>query len=89
MPKFKDCNPTIIKGCYDKIYSGHMGVIVLSSLFLEEKKPNLKIPFIILNIIYFIVVIGSRYHYTIDCVVAIYVATTLYLLRHQIPGNNK
>lgn len=84
MPKHKNCKSSIIIGCYDKMFSGHVGVTLLTSMFIKDKYPHLKWVIVAFNVLCFFFVISSRYHYTVDCLVSIYVSYTLYLLRDKI-----
>lgn len=62
------------EGCNDNIFSGHTSMMVMSSLFLVTYiVPNsilCKLLLLIYNIIGFIIIIGTRLHYSVDCFLA-------------------
>lgn len=62
---------SFIGGCYDKIFSGHMTINILSSIVLFKQNNNLLYPLIFLNVIAGLLIISSRDHYTIDVILGI------------------
>ena len=58
------------EGCNDNIFSGHTSMMVMSSLFLATYVvPNstfCKSILVVYNIIGFLIIIGTRLHYTVD-----------------------
>lgn len=78
-PKYKNCNrktfsEIIIKGPYDKLYSGHFAFSYLWMLLLGLS-PSISIP---LNILNGLLIIASRRHYTVDILTSFLITTVLY-----------
>lgn len=74
LPKMRNCvvknNITLDGYCYDKIFSGHITLIFLFTLFLYKYKQISLILLFIINILYSILIIATRAHYTIDVIVS-------------------
>ena len=62
---------SLIGGCHDKIFSGHMTINILSSIVIAKNRPELTKILIFLNVIAGVLIISSRDHYTIDVIIAI------------------
>ena len=87
-----NCNPqnnisftSHIDGCYDKIFSGHTATIFLAYLFIRE---NNMLPVGLIEVMVILTLQGlimSRYHYTVDVVLALIIT---YLLHHYLGKNN-
>ena len=82
LPKDKNCDikktSIFSGGCYDKVYSGHFSVVFICLLTLYKNKYiNL---FILLysSIIFALLIITSRSHYTIDIFVALLIVIIVY-----------
>src|SRR3989338_3754426 len=88
LPKTKTCDDiqfrpiNLIHGhCYDKIFSGHFVSSVLISMLLYSKGIVQNIPILVFyNIISAYLILITRHHYTIDIIIAGYVAITSFLL---------
>ena len=63
-----------VGGCHDKVFSGHIALTMLTSIFIAKSYPNLKIHLLILNILNAFSVIASRDHYTIDVLIAAFLS---------------
>ena len=74
LPKMKSCvitnNITLDGYCYDKIFSGHVTFMFLFTLFLYKYKEISMIFLFIINVLYSILIISTRAHYTIDVIVS-------------------
>ena len=74
------------EGCNDLIFSGHTSMMVMSSLFLSYyclNSPLANLLLIIYNIIGFIVIIGTRLHYSVDVFIASVVNVLLFFSFHK------
>ena len=86
LPKDKSCKDEsftikniIVGHCYDKIFSGHFATVYLLGLFLYEYKIVNNIWLIGgVEFLYAMLLIGLRYHYTIDIAVAIVVTQLIF-----------
>ena len=86
LPKINNCDDSrytfenIVFGhCYDKIFSGHFASIMILILIAHNMKElnNIYLSSIFL-IIYGIMIISVRYHYTIDIAIAILISIIIY-----------
>ncbi|KAJ8762097.1 hypothetical protein K2173_007150 [Erythroxylum novogranatense] len=77
-------------GCNDLLYSGHMLVAVLTAMAWTEAYGGYSSAFVWLLVMHSAQrEIRERHHYTVDCVVAIYVGILLWKMTGFIwPGNN-
>ena len=64
--------------CYDKIFSGHTAFMCLLTLFLYNLKKMSIYALIIINVLYGMLIIAARSHYTIDVVVAFIVTLLIF-----------
>jgi hypothetical protein len=64
--------------CYDKIFSGHTAFMCLLTLFLYNLKKISVFALIIINVLYGLLIISARSHYTIDVVVAFIVTLLIF-----------
>lgn len=64
--------------CYDKIFSGHTAFICLITLFLFNLKKISIIPLVIINVLYGLLIIAVRSHYTIDVFIAFIVTLLIF-----------
>jgi len=64
--------------CYDKIFSGHAAFMCLLTLFLYNLKKISIFVLIIINVLYGLLIISARSHYTIDVVVAFIVTLLIF-----------
>lgn len=64
--------------CYDKIFSGHFASTVLLSLILRHRLNINPILLLIFNVLYAILIIAIRAHYTVDLMVAVAVTSLIY-----------
>jgi len=74
------------EGCNDLIFSGHTSMMVMSSLFLSYyclNSPLANLLLIIYDIIGFIVIIGTRLHYSVDVFIASVVNVLLFFSFHK------
>jgi hypothetical protein len=82
LPKDKKCDikksSIISGGCYDKVYSGHFSVVFLCLLSLYMSKYINLFTLLFLSIIFALLIITSRSHYTIDVVVAFLIVIIVY-----------
>jgi len=82
LPKMKKCviksTPDINGYCYDKIFSGHTAVLCLITLFLFNLKQISIYSLFFINIIYGLIIIATRAHYTIDVVFSFIVTFTIF-----------
>ena len=65
-------------GCYDKIFSGHFGVMLLTTLVLYDSEIINQFVAIVINFINAIFILLTRSHYTVDIVVSILVVVIIY-----------
>lgn len=79
LPKHEKCDPTLtfihmLKGqCYDKVFSGHMSFVLLSTL-IYLREGIISIPtFLALNASQFASIILTRSHYTVDVLLALFI----------------
>jgi hypothetical protein len=87
LPKDKNCKDDkfdtsnlIFGHCYDKIFSGHYASVLLIFLIAYDMKLLTNIGFMIANlVIYAILLIALRFHYTIDIAVSIIVTTFVFV----------
>jgi hypothetical protein len=78
LPKDKNCddnsfniNNMFFGHCYDKIFSGHFAIVFLASLYLFKYRYINNILLIaFLNVVYAILIIATRSHYTVDIAVS-------------------
>lgn len=71
-------------GCNDLMFSCHTAFIASTLLFLSLLVPQWTYPFLILYMVisgYYIV--SARKHYSVDIIIGLYVAVTLFLLRDR------
>jgi hypothetical protein len=82
LPKNEICNikhSSVLRGgCYDKIFSAHFGITMLSTLILYENGLINKFFAIFINAINALFILLGRCHYTIDIVVSIMVVVIIY-----------
>lgn len=82
LPKDKKCNiqnsSVYNGGCYDKVYSGHFATIFICLLTLYMNKYINLFTLLFLSIIFALLIITSRSHYTIDVVVAFLIVIIVY-----------
>lgn len=84
LPKHERCDPQqswiqMIKGqCYDKVFSGHISFVLLSTLiFLREN--IISVPsFLALNTAQFASIILTRSHYTVDVILGVVITYLVY-----------
>lgn len=73
LPKNKTCDDSVFIGigqCYDKLYSGHYGfMLVISYIALSKGIINLSI-YTVINLIYPLIILMYRGHYTADLIFA-------------------
>jgi hypothetical protein len=80
----KDCVKgfDLIKGCFDKVFSGHFSTLFLASL-MYYKYSIINAPLLVsVNFINAFLIIASRSHYSIDIFVAFFV--TLFIFQQKI-----
>lgn len=77
LPKDKECKDTELSmysfltgHCYDKIFSGHFSSFFLLTLILLQKGIIKSTFAIVINILYGLLIISLRSHYTIDIIIA-------------------
>ena len=70
--------------CYDKIFSGHAAFMCLITLLLYNLKKIPIIALFIINILYGLLIIAVRSHYTIDVVVAFIVTLLIFQNRKYV-----
>lgn len=63
-----------IGGCHDKMFSGHMTVNVLASIAIAKSHPEYIPALFATNTIAGLSIVSSRDHYTIDILVALFLA---------------
>jgi hypothetical protein len=82
LPKDKKCNiknsSVYNGGCYDKVYSGHFATIFICILSLYMNKYINLFILLSLSIIFALIIITSRSHYTIDIFVAFLIVVVVY-----------
>ena len=82
LPKDKKCNiqnsSVYNGGCYDKVYSGHFATIFICLLSLYMNKYINLFILLSLSIIFALIIITSRSHYTIDIFVAFLIVVVVY-----------
>ena len=86
LPKMKNCkhNFNLNGFCYDKIFSGHVAFLFLFTLFLLQYKFISFISLFIINVLYGLLIIATRSHYTIDVVVSLLVSLFVFQNRKFI-----
>lgn len=65
-------------GCYDKIFSAHFGIAMLTTLVLYDNGLMNKFVVIFVNLLNALFILLSRNHYTIDIIVSIFVVVIIY-----------
>ena len=65
-------------GCYDKIFSAHFGIAMLTTLVLYDNGLMNKFVVIFINLLNALFILLSRNHYTIDIIVSIFVVVIIY-----------
>lgn len=86
LPKSKNCDDSkytidnaMTGHCYDKIFSGHFAVLFLAVLFAYEYKIFTNMFLIsMLLLIYSIMIISTRSHYSIDIIVSVIVTKVVF-----------
>jgi hypothetical protein len=82
LPKDKKCDiqksAVYSGGCYDKVYSGHFSVVFMCLLTLYMNKYINLFTLLYLSIIFALLIITSRSHYTIDIFVAFLIVVVVY-----------
>ena len=82
LPKDKKCDikksSVLNGGCYDKIYSGHFSAVFMCLLSLYMSKYINLFTLLSLSIIFALLIISSRSHYTIDIFVAFLIVIIVY-----------
>ena len=82
LPKDKKCDikksSVLNGGCYDKIYSGHFSAVFTCLLSLYMSKYINLFTLLSLSIIFALLIISSRSHYTIDIFVAFLIVIIVY-----------
>ena len=82
LPKDKKCDikksSVLNGGCYDKIYSGHFSAVFTCLLSLYMSKYINLFTLLSLSIIFALLIITSRSHYTIDVIVAFLIVIIVY-----------
>jgi len=82
LPKDKKCDikksSIFSGGCYDKVYSGHFSVVFMCLLSLYVSKYINLFTLLSLSIIFALLIITSRSHYTIDIFVAFLIVVVVY-----------
>lgn len=89
LPKDKNCNDNhiglydILFGhCYDKIFSGHMSVIIMTSFLIYKRNIiKNKLYLVLFNLIMSILILSTRGHYTIDVLMSAYISICNYMLK--------
>jgi hypothetical protein len=78
-PTHKKCDydGSYVGGCYDKLFSGHITLCVISSLFLSAAYPTLSKFLFLINIFEAISLIASRDHYTVDVVLGVIISYSI------------
>lgn len=77
----KDCVKgfDLIKGCYDKVFSGHFATLFLASLIYYKYSLITNIPVLAgMNLVNVFLILSSRSHYTIDIFVAFFVVMFIF-----------
>ena len=79
LPPAEPCVPDVLTvfhgGCYDKVFSGHVAYQTLAALHLRGSVPDGIL--LALVLMESVLLIGSREHYTVDILIAIYLAKLL------------
>jgi hypothetical protein len=92
LPKHKECNDTrfgisnlLIGHCYDKVFSGHFATVLLAVMIAYGVGvlSNLLIP-ILLLVLYAILIIALRFHYTVDIAVAVLVSYIIFTNKKRL-----
>jgi hypothetical protein len=82
LPKNETCNikdtSMFRGGCYDKIFSAHFGIVMLTTLVLFDNGLINKFVMIFINLLNALFILLSRNHYTIDIIVSIFVVIIIY-----------
>ena len=83
LPRNKNCG--IIKntcmfrgGCYDKIFSGHFSIVLLSLILLYENNYINLFLLIFINLLNALFIVLTRAHYTVDIIVALFITLFVY-----------
>ena len=84
-PTHKKCDydGTYVGGCYDKLFSGHMTLCVISSLFLSSVFPQFSHVLLLLNMCEAFNLIASRDHYTVDVVLGIIISYSMTFIHNR------
>ena len=72
-------------GCHDKIFSGHLAYATFLALVFNKKHPQRRVGKVALALVAMetVLLIATRAHYTVDCVVAIMVGVYQANLYHR------
>jgi hypothetical protein len=91
LPKDKDCNPADYAGlkqlflghCYDKIYSGHFATATLFGILLHQAYPKQVSLWMVISalVLYALLILATRAHYTIDLVVSVFAVLAVLHIR--------
>ena len=66
-----------VGGCHDKMFSGHLSLILLTSFLIMKEYPKYTLHIILFCILYALQIIASRDHYTVDVFIATFIATLI------------
>lgn len=91
LPKDKECNPADYAGlkqlvlghCYDKIYSGHFATATLFGILLLRVYPKQVSLWMVslALVLYALLILATRAHYTIDLLVSVFVVMAVLHIR--------
>ena len=85
LPKYQKCerntlSEIIIKGCYDKLFSGHFSYVYLLTLF-SGMSPTSSL---FINSLNGLLITSSRRHYTIDIIMSFLITTNIFYNKNNI-----
>jgi len=69
--------PVLSGGSHDKMFSGHICALLMSTFLILKKHPNLKTYLYMFNLLYILQVIASRDHYSVDAVIAVFISISI------------
>lgn len=78
-----------LKYCGNYVYSGHTVVLVLNSLMIDEYCPSFLVNVLmkVITLISVLMILVSRYDYTVSVIIAYYITTRLFWLYHTLANN--
>jgi hypothetical protein len=91
LPKYTKCDDSsfsfreLINGhCYDKVFSGHFATLLLVLLIAYDLNKLNMLSLVLISIIYSVLLIAIRFHYTVDIGVATIISLLIFTHRNKL-----